>query len=116
MNRVTHPAPAAASALREAHAIAGIPAAFLSVDRAWFEHLGGFTRPYARAALEDIDLCLRALRQGSPAWVHPLDFWYFERRGQPRPEPSRGGALLNDWLFHRQWNALILSTLPGGGG
>ena len=116
MNRVTHPAPAAASALREAHAIAGTPAAFLSVDRAWFEHLGGFTRPYARAALEDIDLCLRALRQGSPAWVHPLDFWYFERRGQPRPEPSRGGALLNEWLFHRQWNALILSTLPGGGG
>ena len=57
LNRVTHPAPAAASAsaLHQPHPVAGVPAAFLSTDRAWFERLGGFTRSYDRAALEDID-------------------------------------------------------------
>ena len=116
LNRVTHPAPAAASALHQPHPVAGVPAAFLSTSRAWFERLGGFTRSYDRAALEDIDLCLRASREGFPAWVHPLRFWYFERRGALKPAPSRGGALLNAWLFHQRWHALIPSTLANGEG
>jgi hypothetical protein len=96
-----------------AHAVTGVPAAFLSVDRAWFETLGGFIRQYVRAAHEDIDLCLRSLRRGVPAWVHPLPFWHFERKAPSRPEPSKGGAILNNWLLHRQWDAMIVPDLLG---
>jgi hypothetical protein len=96
-----------------ARPVAGVPAAFLSVDRAWFETLGGFARHYSRAAYEDIDLCLRGLRRGVPAWVHPLPFWYLERRGPPRPEPSKGGTILNNWLLHRQWDEMIVPNLLG---
>jgi hypothetical protein len=96
-----------------AHAVIGVPAAFLSVDRAWFETLGGFIRQYVRAAHEDIDFCLRSLRRGVPAWVHPLAFWHFERKPPVRPEPSKGGAILNNWLLHRQWDAMIVPDLLG---
>jgi hypothetical protein len=96
-----------------AYPVAGVPAAFLSVDRAWFETLGGFARHYSRAAYEDIDLGLRSLRRGVPAWVHPLPFWYLQRRGPPRPEPSKGGTVLNNWLLHRQWGEMIVPNLLG---
>lgn len=115
IHRIGHPAPSAVPALLRPHPVAAVPAAFLSIDRAWFERLGGFTRAYVRAARDDADLCLRSLRQGVPAWVHPLRMWCLERRGQDRPEPSRGGAILNDWLFHRQWDETLPSLLASGG-
>jgi hypothetical protein len=113
LKAVVHSAPAAARALPRARPVAGVPAAFLSVDRAWFETLGGFSRQYCRAAHEDIDLCLRSLRRGVPAWIHPLPMWHFERRPPLRAEPSRGGAILNGWLLHRQWDAMIVPDLLG---
>jgi hypothetical protein len=85
----------------------------MSIDRAWFEALGGFTRHYSRAVYEDIDLCLRSLRRGVPAWMHPLPMWHFERRTPVRAEPSKGGAIFNDWLLHRQWEQIIAPDLLG---
>ncbi len=111
---VSHPAPSAArSAATAARPVVGVPAAFMSVDRPWFETLGGFTRNYSRAAHEDIDLCLRSLRRGVPSWVHPLPMWHFDRRPPLRAEPSKGGAILNGWLLHRQWDAMIVPGLLG---
>ena len=81
------------------HAQSQVPRRFSVVDRGWFETLGGMTRHYCRAAHEDIDLCLRSLRRGVPAWVHPLAMWHFDRRQPVRPEPSKGGAILNGWLL-----------------
>jgi hypothetical protein len=113
LKTVTHPAPLASRPLPPPRPVTGVPSAFLSVDRAWFEALGGFTRHYCRAAHDDIDLCLRSLKRGVPAWVHPLPLWYFERRSPVRPEPSKGGAILNDWLLHRQWDSMIVADLLG---
>lgn len=110
---VTQPAPLASRPLPPARPVVGVPSAFLSVDRAWFEALGGFTRHYCRAAHDDIDLCLRSLQRGVPAWVHPLPLWFFERRSPVRPEPSKGGMILNNWLLHRQWDSLIVTELIG---
>jgi hypothetical protein len=93
--------------------VMGVPAAFMSVDRAWFEALGGFTLQYCRAVHEDIDLCLRSLRRGVPAWIHELRMWQFAGRPSTRAEPSRGGAILNDWLFHRQWDSTIVPGFLG---
>jgi hypothetical protein len=62
---------------------------------------------------DDIDLCLRSLKRGMPAWIHPLSLWYFERRSPVRPEPSKGGAILNNWLLNRQWDSMIVADLLG---
>ena len=113
LKAVTHPAPLAARHKPAARPVTGVPAAFLSVDRTWFETLGGFTRHYCRAAHDDIDLCLRSVQRGVPAWVHPLPFWYFERRPPVRAEPSKSGAIFNSWLLHRQWDAMIVPELLG---
>jgi hypothetical protein len=110
LKTLTHPV---TRVLPPARQVTGVPAAFMSVDRAWFETLGGFTRHYCRAAFDDIDFCLRSLQRGVSAWVHPMPFWHFDRRQPMRAEPSKGGAILNDWLLHRQWDAMILSNLPG---
>jgi hypothetical protein len=112
LKAVTHPVVAE---LPPARPVTGISAAFMSIDRAWFETLGGFTRQYSRAAHEDIDFCLRSLRRGVSAWVHPLPLRQFEQRRSPRPEPSKGGIILNDWLLHRQWDAMIVPDLLGLG-
>jgi hypothetical protein len=53
------------------------------------------------------------LQRGVPAWLHPLPLWYFERRSPVRPEPSKGGVILNNWLLHRQWDSMILADLIG---
>jgi hypothetical protein len=113
LQRLTQPAQRASRPLPPARPVAGVPAAFLSVDRAWFEALGGFTRHYSRAEFDDIDLCLRSLRRGVPAWAHPLPMWYFERRSPVRPLPSKGGEMLNNWLLHRQWDDMIVPDLLG---
>jgi hypothetical protein len=113
LKAISQPAPVASRPLPPARPVIGVPAAFLSVDRSWFEALGGFTRHYCHAAYDDIDLCLRSLRRGVPAWAHPLPLWYFERRSPVRPEPSKGGAILNDWLLHRQWDSMIAPDLLG---
>jgi hypothetical protein len=39
--------------------------------------------------------------------------WYFERRSPVRPEPSKGGVILNNWLLHRQWDGMIVADLLG---
>jgi hypothetical protein len=113
MHRAVHPAPTLARCPFVSRPVVGVPGAFLSVDRAWFDQLGGFIRHYCRAALDDIDLCLRALKLGFPAWVHPLPMWHLERWGPARAEPTGGGMMLNDWLFHRQWDDMIVPQLIG---
>jgi hypothetical protein len=97
----------------EARAVPGVPAAFMSIDRGWFDTLGGFTRNYCRGAYEDIDFCLRSLRRDVPAWIYPLPLWHFDRRPPLRAEPSKGGEIFNNWLLHRQWDRVIGPELLG---
>jgi hypothetical protein len=111
LKAITHPAPSIAGRIAISRPIAGVSSAFLSVDRAWFENLGQFTGRYCRAVHEDIDLCLRSLKHDVPVWSHPLPMWHFERRQPVRPEPSKGGTILNSWLLHRQWDDLIAACL-----
>ena len=44
-----HQAPPAARLSPPARPVVGVPATFMSIDRAWFEKLGGCTRHYSRA-------------------------------------------------------------------
>jgi GT2 family glycosyltransferase len=54
--------------------VPAVTGAFISVNRAWFERLGGFSPEYIFGHYEDVDLCLRSLQAGTPAWLHNIPF------------------------------------------
>ena len=84
------------------------------MERSWFELIGGFAEDYIFAYYEDADLCLRSWDSGTPAWVHELDFWHLEGNGSSTPRPHHNGAaLVNRWLFTREWHDRIAAQLLG---
>ena len=93
--------------------VPAVTGAFLSVDRAWFEKLGGFTEDYVFGHYEDADLCLKSLREGTPAWLHDIRMWHLEGRASRRAPEHDGGALVNRWHFARTWTPTIVPQLLG---
>jgi GT2 family glycosyltransferase len=93
--------------------VPAVTGAFLSVDRAWFEKLGGFTEDYIFGHYEDADLCLKSLRAGTPAWLHDIRMWHLEGKGSRRLPQHEGGSLVNRWHFSRTWLPTIVPDLMG---
>ena len=93
--------------------VPAVSGAFMSVDRAWFEKLGGFTEDYMFGGYEDMDLCLKSLQAGGPVWVHGIRMWHLEGKGSRRQPQHEGGMLLNRWLFSRKWQSMIIPDLVG---
>jgi GT2 family glycosyltransferase len=86
----------------------------MSMERSWFEHIGGFATDYIFAYYEDADLCLRSLDRGAVTWVHDLDFWHMEGKGSSTPlAHHQGAALVNRWRFTRQWHDWAVPELLG---
>jgi hypothetical protein len=116
MVRVEHygkGAPPWASQYVASRPVPAVSGAFLSVDRAWFEKLGGFSEDYVFGAYEDADLCLKSLLAGTPAWMHDNRMWHLEGRGAQRVPQHEGGALVNRWHFARTWTSTIVPDLLG---
>src|SRR5437588_548593 len=85
---------------RGSRPVSAVSGAFMSIDRPWFEQIGGFATDYIFAYYEDADLCLRSLDRGAVTWVHDLDFWHMEGKGSSTPlAHHQGAALVNRWLF-----------------
>jgi GT2 family glycosyltransferase len=103
--RVEHYGKGAADSARysKARPVPAVTGAFISVDRPWFETLGGFTEDFVFGHYEDADLCLRSLERGFPAWIHDLDLWHLEGKGSTRKLPHEGGSSVNRWLFTQKW-------------
>lgn len=106
-------APLWAAQYAESRPVPAVTGAFISVDRAWFEKLGGFTEDYVFGHYEDADLCLKSLQAGVPAWLHDLRMWHLEGKGSHRQPQHEGGSLLNRWLFSRRWEGTIVPDLVG---
>jgi GT2 family glycosyltransferase len=85
----------------------------MSIDRAWFEKLGGFAEDYVFGHYEDADLCLKSLLAGTPAWLHDIGMWHLEGKGSRRLPQHEGGALLNRWHFSRTWLPAIVPDVVG---
>ena len=86
----------------------------MSLERSWFERIGGFAEDYIFAYYEDADLCLRSWDRGSSAWVHELDFWHLEGKGASTPLPHhKGAATVNRWQFTREWHGRVTTELLG---
>jgi GT2 family glycosyltransferase len=93
--------------------VPAVTGAFISLERGWFERLGGFSPNYIFGHYEDVDLCLRSLEAGTPAWVHDLPFWHLESRGSTQERAHIGGRLVNRWLMTSTWGELVTRELNG---
>ena len=116
MLRVEHygkGAPPWATQFAASRPVPAVTGAFMSIDRAWFEKLGGFTEDYVFGHYEDADLCLKSLRSGTPVWLHDIPMWHLEGKGSRRLPRHEGGSMLNRWLFTRLWAPLIMPDLIG---
>jgi hypothetical protein len=116
MVRVEHygkGAPEWSGTYTNARPVPAVTGAFISADRAWFEHLGGFTEEYIFGHYEDADLCLKSLEQGTPTWLHDLRLWHLEGKGSVRRPHHEGGSLVNRWSFTRRWSQMIAAGLTG---
>ena len=98
---------------RTPRAVPAVTGAFMSIDRAWFESLGGFSPEFIFGHYEDADLCLRSLQAGRPAWIQDLPLWHLESRGSPRHPIHQTGALVNRWNLTSRWSELVKSELSG---
>jgi GT2 family glycosyltransferase len=106
-------APQGSSRYTTERAVPAVTGAFISIERSWFEELGGFTEDYVFGHYEDADLCLKSLIRGVPVWLLDIRFWHLEGKGSVRRPPHEGGSLVNRWLFTRTWGSVIEETLVG---
>ncbi len=116
MIRVEHygkGAPPDTAALLRSRPVPAVTGAFMSVDRAWFERLGGFSPEYIYGHYEDADFCLRSLEAGGMCWLHDLAFWHFEGQGASQHPSHAAGGTINRWYFTRKWRDVLQSGLLG---
>jgi GT2 family glycosyltransferase len=106
-------APAESTALLRPRAVPAVTGAFISIERQWFEELGGFSTDYIFGHYEDADLCLRSHAAGATPWIHDLRLWHLEGKGSTRLPVHEGGSLVNRWLFSSRWGQLVTEDILG---
>jgi hypothetical protein len=85
----------------------------MSMERDWYEQLGGFTEDFIFGHYEDADLCLKSIEKGVAPWLHDIRMWHLEGKGSERQLAHHGGSTVNRWLFSRQWLPIIEAELFG---
>ncbi len=93
--------------------VPAVSGAFMSVEREWFESLGGFSPEYIYGHYEDADLCLKSFSAGKPAWLHYLPFVHFEGKGSAYRPAHEGGRLVNRWHFTKVWGEIVKKSIHG---
>ena len=107
-------APADDQVFPRARPVPAVTGAFISVDRDWFERLGGFTEDYVFGHYEDADLCLKSRANGVTPWLQDIRLWHLEGKGSTRLPVHEGGSLVNRWLFSHRWADRIEADYPLG--
>ncbi len=93
--------------------VPAVTGAFISIERRWYEQLGGFTEDFIFGHYEDADLCLKSIGKGVAPWIHDIRLWHLEGKGSTRRPHHEGGSLVNRWLFSSRWMAMIENGLLG---
>jgi len=93
--------------------VPAVTGAFMSVERSWFERLGGFAPEYIFGHYEDADLCLKSLTSGKPPWIHHLPFMHFEGKGSSSRPGLDAGKIVNRWHFSNVWGEFVTTQLCG---
>jgi hypothetical protein len=105
--------PAWITRFTEPRPVPAITGAFMSMERVWFEQLGGFTESYVFGHYEDADLCLKSIQRGTVPWIHDIQLWHLEGQGSHRLPVHEGGSLANRWLFTTTWSEQVSDGLLG---
>jgi len=106
-------APPQTAQFLKARPVPAVTGAFMSLRRAWFEALGGFTQDYVFGHYEDADLCLKSLAAGRAPWLHDVRLWHLEGKGSTRLPQHEGGSVINRWLFTKTWADTLKNGLLG---
>ena len=93
--------------------VPGVTGAFLSIESAWFEELGGFSEDFIFGHYEDADLCLKSIEKGVAPWLQDIRMWHLEGKGSSRQPAHEGGSMVNRWLFSQTWMRMIEAGLKG---
>jgi GT2 family glycosyltransferase len=106
-------APAKSLQFNRSRPVPAITGAFISIERLWFEQLGGFTEAFIFGHYEDADLCLKSIAKGTAPWIHDIRLWHLEGKGSTRRPHHEGGSIVNRWLFSSIWMPMIENGLIG---
>ncbi|WP_298224104.1 glycosyltransferase [Acidocella sp.] len=106
-------APPEDAVLLHRRAVPAVSGAFISMNRAWFDELEGFSQDYIFGHYEDADLCLRSLEAGRPAWLFDLRLYHLEGTGSVRQKVHEGASAVNRWLFTQNWLDQVSPALLG---
>lgn len=106
-------APAESPGFTRPRPVPAVTGAFMSIDKAWFERLGGFSEDFIFGHYEDGDLCLRSMESGTAPWLHDIRMWHLEGKGSTRRMAHEGGSIVNRWLFSQRWMSMIEAGLQG---
>jgi GT2 family glycosyltransferase len=94
-------------------AVPAVTGAFISLDRKWFEKIGGFSEDYIFGHYEDADLCLKSLEKGVAPWIHDVKLWHLEGKGSHRLPVHEGATIVNRWLFNKRWASKVIPDMLG---
>jgi len=106
-------APAECSDFTRPRPVPGVTGAFISIDKRWFEQLGGFSEDFIFGHYEDGDLCLKSIEKGTAPWLQDIRMWHLEGKGSTRQLAHEGGSIVNRWLFSKKWMPTIECGLLG---
>jgi GT2 family glycosyltransferase len=106
-------APAGSLQFNRPRPVPAVTGAFISIEREWFEQLGGFTEDFIFGHYEDADLCLKSIAKGTAPWIHDIRLWHLEGKGSTRRTAHEGGSIVNRWLFSKTWMPMIEDGLLG---
>ena len=93
--------------------VPAVTGAFMSIERWWYEQLGGFTEDFVFGHYEDADLCLKSIGKGVAPWLQDIRMWHLEGKGSTRLLQHEGGSMVNRWLFSQTWIGTIEAGLRG---
>jgi len=106
-------APPLAAKFIKPRPVPAVTGAFMSLDRNWFENIGGFSEDYVLGHYEDADLCLKSLQKGISPWMHDIKLWHLEGKGSHRHLIHEGASIVNRWLFNKRWADKVIPNLLG---
>jgi hypothetical protein len=106
-------APASLLQFNRPRPVPAVTGAFISIERGWYERLGGFTEDFIFGHYEDADLCLKSIAAGTAPWIHDIRLWHLEGKGSTRRPHHEGGSVVNRWLFSSRWITTIENGLRG---
>ncbi len=96
------------SDVRTTREVAAVSGAFMSIERAHFESLGGFDEDYIFGHYEDGDLCLRSAAAGQPVWYcADVRLWHLESKGSKKFSHHDGARRVNRWNLTRKWSSSV---------